>query len=328
MSENHKITVITPVYNAAQYLVPCVDSLMQQTLSEGVEYLFIDDCSTDSSLQVLNEALARYPDRRADIRVLQNSQNLGVTQTRKRGIVEAKGEYIAWVDSDDWIELDMLERFYAATRHGEVDVVVQNVLIHHIHDTEEFLEEWELAAATSPQEALTHYYNEKHVPWGLPFQMSRKRLLQEASAKVSEVNITEDAIMLVYLFSMAKSAAWLEHAYYHYRLIQNSNSLTHRNYKTPEEWKLQVVNIDKVTRYLSSIQTHNEYALTIHYIQWKWKELFREAFSSSWVFWNTYRQSYWDILKFKPAKGLKSVYIWLKYNLYIVYWWREGRLKF
>ncbi|MBQ6294177.1 MAG: glycosyltransferase family 2 protein [Lachnospiraceae bacterium] len=97
------ITVIVPVYNTESYLEKCVDSILAQSYAD-LEILLIDDGSTDRSAQICDE----YEKRDSRIRVIR-TENRGLSEARNRGLDEAKGEWIGFVDSDDWIDPDMYE---------------------------------------------------------------------------------------------------------------------------------------------------------------------------------------------------------------------------
>jgi len=326
-----KITIIVPIYNAASTIEKCARSLFNQTMTERIEFLFVDDCSPDNSICILESIIKDYSYLSDQIRIIHNSQNSGVSETRKRGIREAKGNYIAWVDSDDWIESDMIEKMWEATQKGTVDIVVQNAFVDSYEKKKlTGTREWKLYSSSSPKQALQNYHTDKHVPWGLPFQMSRRSLLLEASKRVHKVNITEDAITLIYLFANANSCVWLEKAYYHYVCFNGSQSLTHRNYKTQEEWSQQVLNIDDVTKYLLQIDPVG-YRVTSNYIKWFWKNMFLPVFDNSWAFWRKYKECYRDAILFDRT-GIDSmthkIKVWLKYNIYPIYWYKEGRFLF
>lgn len=325
------ITVIIPVYKAAATIERCARSLFEQTMTEEVEFLFVNDGTPDDSVNILQKVITDYSQLKEQIRIIDNTQNLGVSETRKRGIKEAHGEYIAWVDSDDWIERDMLESMWNATQNGIIDIVVQNAFVDtYEHDRLRDTREWELHSITNPKQALMNYHTDKYVPWGLPFQMSRRLLLLEAIERVHNVNITEDAIALIYLFAKANSCVWLEKAFYHYVCLNNGASLTSRNYQTKEEWDKQVLNINDVTEYLLSLDKKG-YRVTANYIKWFWKYKFQAAFDSSWQFWKTYRECYRDAVLFDKT-GIDTlqhkIKVWLKYNFYPIYWYKEGRFLF
>lgn len=328
---NPIVSIIIPVYKASDTIVKCARSLFGQTMTEGIEYIFIDDCSPDDSVARLEGVMKEYSKLSGQVRIVRNPQNLGVSETRKKGIRDAQGEYVAWVDSDDWIEPDMIESMWRTTRQGAVDVVVQNVFMDHYMEGElKETKEWKLYNGNNPKWALMHYHTDKYVPWGLPFQMSRRSMILEASKLVHNVNITEDAMMLIYLFARAKSCAWLEKAYYHYVSIEKSESLTHGNFCTKEEWERQQKNVDSVTEYLLKLDS-SSYRVTANYIKWFWKDKFRAVFDDSWSFWKKYKECYRDAVTFDRTgidTILHKIKIWLKYNFYPIYWYKEGRSLF
>lgn len=113
------ISVIVPVYNAEPYLDQCLQSILHQTYAD-LEIIVIDDCSTDQSLN-LCRAYAKKDKR---VKVLANELNQGQVLSYTRGIQQATGDYIIFVDSDDWIELDMIEKLYQALRAHQSDIAV------------------------------------------------------------------------------------------------------------------------------------------------------------------------------------------------------------
>lgn len=116
--EQPKITVIIPVYNVENYLHQCLDSVINQTLRE-IEIILIDDQSTDGSLAILEQ----YGKEDRRITVL-NQTNAGAGAARNKGLKIAKGKYLSFLDSDDFFELDMLEKAYNACVSENVDFVV------------------------------------------------------------------------------------------------------------------------------------------------------------------------------------------------------------
>lgn len=115
---NGLITVIVPVYNAAAYLPRCLGSLTEQTW-ERLEILLVDDGSCDDSLAVCR----RWAERDERIRVL-HQENGGVSRARNLGMEEAKGDYITFVDADDWIEPKMLETLAACLKQDQSDMAL------------------------------------------------------------------------------------------------------------------------------------------------------------------------------------------------------------
>ena len=116
-----KISVILPVYNVEKYLRECLDSIINQTLAD-LEIICINDGSTDSSLDILREYEAR--DKR--ITVI-DKKNEGLSATRNLGINLAKGEYISFIDSDDYIDLNFYEKLYSAAKKYGADIACTNL---------------------------------------------------------------------------------------------------------------------------------------------------------------------------------------------------------
>ncbi len=104
-----KVSVIVPVYNSEQELRDCLDSLVEQT-EKDIEIIVIDDGSTDNSPEIEAEYQKKYP----NIKVYRNERNLGQSETRNRGIELAEGDYIAFLDSDDYVNPGMYEELYQA----------------------------------------------------------------------------------------------------------------------------------------------------------------------------------------------------------------------
>ncbi|GGL50656.1 glycosyltransferase [Sporolactobacillus putidus] len=117
---NIKVSVIIPVYNSEKFLRKCLDSVVNQTLND-IEIIVVNDGSTDKSLCILNEYAKRYNNI-----MLINQKNSGQGLARNRAIDIARGEYLAFVDSDDYIEHNMLQILYKEAETGKIDVVICN----------------------------------------------------------------------------------------------------------------------------------------------------------------------------------------------------------
>ena len=113
------VSVIVPIYGVEAYIARCARTLMTQTWQDA-EFIFVNDGTRDGSMEVLAEVLAEYPNRRVKII---NQANAGLPQARKSGIVQAQGEYVLNVDSDDWLEPDALEQAMTAALANDADLV-------------------------------------------------------------------------------------------------------------------------------------------------------------------------------------------------------------
>ena len=116
-----KVSVIVPIYNAEKYLKQCLDSVVNQTLKD-IEIILIDDGSIDGSAEICKTYLS-------DPRVsYYHKENEGLAAARDDGMMRATGEYIGFVDSDDWLELDMYEKMYNAAKFNDSDIVFCNCI--------------------------------------------------------------------------------------------------------------------------------------------------------------------------------------------------------
>ena len=114
-----KISVIIPVYNVEQYLRECLDSCIHQTL-EDIEIVCVDDCSLDNSDKILKDYAAK--DNR--IKIIKHETNKGPGAARNTGVTFATGEYIWFVDSDDWIAKEACQLLYNTAKKNDIDVLL------------------------------------------------------------------------------------------------------------------------------------------------------------------------------------------------------------
>ena len=116
------ISVIVPAYNAEKYIRPCLDSILNQTKKE-FEIIVVNDGSKDNTLKILNE----YKEQYSDIINVIDQENQGLSVTRNNAIKVAKGKYVVFIDSDDYVKSDMLEKLYDKAVSGGYDVVASDV---------------------------------------------------------------------------------------------------------------------------------------------------------------------------------------------------------
>lgn len=312
-----KLSVIIPVYKVEHLIERCVRSLMEQTLKEGIEFLFINDATPDQSMDVLNRVIADYPGRKEQVRILHNPQNLGISETRKKGIREAKGEYIGWCDSDDWCELNMFETLLAATQNGLQDIVICNVYTHELKNNEESIQICKRKPSSSTKTALKDYWIKSSVPRTLWDHISKKEIILQAAEEIFKVSNAEDSYMMLYCFYYAKTACWIDIPLYHYDRMSNNDSLTKVKYQTRDEWERQCKNIDKICLLLS---TEKEYYHTVNYIKFFLKRVFRASFQNCWEFWKTYKECYKDICILDNTPSSVKWKVYLTYNFYPLFW--------
>lgn len=119
-----KISVILPCYNVGPYIARCLDSLVNQTLHD-IEIICVDDKSTDNTLKILKE----YAKRDKRIKLIEHKINRGVATTRNDGMAKATGDYVGFVDPDDYVDLDFYEKLYARAVETNADVIKGDMIV-------------------------------------------------------------------------------------------------------------------------------------------------------------------------------------------------------
>ena len=113
-----KVSIVIPTYNVEKYIDKCLKSLLNQTLQD-IEIICVDDCSTDSTVEILN----RYKESDKRVRVIVSDINQGCSKMRNIGIENSTGEYLGFVDSDDWVDFDFYEKLYTKAKKTNAEVV-------------------------------------------------------------------------------------------------------------------------------------------------------------------------------------------------------------
>lgn len=128
------ISIIIPIYNVAPYIEQCLRSVFAQTYQGEVECLLVDDCGTDESMDIVEQMLQEYTGP-ISCRILHHEHNRGLSAARNTGVMAARGEYICFMDSDDWATPDMLERLASAMQSADKRVgIVVGFFYHNPQD--------------------------------------------------------------------------------------------------------------------------------------------------------------------------------------------------
>ena len=242
------ISVIIPVYKAEKYIDRCVRSLMEQTMQENIEFIFVNDCTPDNSMEILYTTISEYPHRKEQIIILNNETNLGPSDSRKRAIDIAKGEYIGCCDSDDWVEIDMYETMYKATNNGNIDIVISD--FYYEKNTKQSIHRF--TASSTPQDALAKMNNNKYFSYTMWNQIIRRTIIKEQIKYIIATTLREDTFLMMRVYCHAKHIQFIPIPFYHY-WIGNETSLCHNVDRSMNAWFKQKENIDSITQLLYSL---------------------------------------------------------------------------
>lgn len=309
-----KVSVIVPIYNVERYIERCVRSLMEQTMKYGIEFIFINDCTPDNSVQILKRVVSEYPERANQVLVVSNSNNMGVTETRKKGIEFANGEYIGWCDSDDWCDKDMFQEMYNLASDTSSDIVVCD---YWNVESEKRIRTL-MVPSSSPQEAVKKRYYSNSFSFSLCNQIIRKSFFEKCWDKVTPVNFGEDYFVLSYIYYYAKSIRFVKRPLYYY-WKDNESSLVHLRDTTHEAWLTQKKNIEDVEKLYYENNGWAQYHITMNAWLFGSKIFYKEAFLSEKEFFYTFKRASKDILRFYNWRKLSSWKMYLVHNFYFLY---------
>jgi glycosyltransferase involved in cell wall biosynthesis len=215
-----KVSIIIPVYNAEKYLEECITSLLNQTLQE-CEFIFINDGSVDESKHLIES----YQELDSRL-ILINQENEGVSAARNRGLQRAVGEYIGFVDADDYIEKDMFGVLYDSAKQHECDLVISNF---------EGETEGQKVNMTYPFEANVlldkEYIKRELLPYFIKSdnlnavwtKIFKTKVIKEYNVTFPEkVALGEDGMFNLLFLSYASTAKYINFTGYHYREVVGS----------------------------------------------------------------------------------------------------------
>ena len=207
---DYKVSVIVPIYKVEKFIGRCVDTLMRQTLKE-VQFIFVNDCTPDNSISVLEKVLAAYPERMDSVSFINHDINKGLPAARNSGMKEAVGEYIFHCDSDDYVETDMLECLYNDAKSKGADIVWCDWFLT-FEKNERYMKQPEFKNTTDALKSMLGG-GMKYNVWN---KLVRRSLYIDNNISFpSGYALGEDMTMML-LFAHANRISYLSKAFYHY----------------------------------------------------------------------------------------------------------------
>lgn len=215
-----RVSVLVPVYNAARYIERCARSLLSQSYPH-IEYIFVDDGSTDDSIDRLHDIMAQYPERRVTLR--RNATNSGIACVRNQLLELATGDYVYFVDSDDYIVPNAITTLVNTAQETGADIVRC-----------QYFEEKGTSSVTvannafsSKMQLLADAVRGSRTVDSLWKLFIRRTLFTLNSLRFAKgINVCEDYVMSVKLFYYARLVVDLPQPLYHYCVSSNPQSLT------------------------------------------------------------------------------------------------------
>ncbi len=232
------ISLILPIYNVEKYLRECLESILNQSYRD-YELIIINDGSTDGSIKIIED----YIDKFKAIKII-NQNNKGISETRNIGLKYAKGEYILFVDSDDFLRHDMLEKIVNVALETNSDIIISNYYLYFNNSNNiEYLQDMKNMKSYSNIEALNLMLINK-IQGQLWNKLFKYSLLKEINFEFEKDRIIEDIFPVFRAVSRANKITYIDEALYFYR--QREGSLVNkRSKKLTEDYYYAMISIIK-----------------------------------------------------------------------------------
>lgn len=249
-----KVSVIIALYNKEKYIKKCIKSLLNQTLKD-IEIIVVNDCSTDKSLDIVKS----FDDKR--IKVVINKKNKGIGITRNIGVSKATGEYIGFVDADDYVEKDMYEKYYNYAKENNLDLLTSDYF-KIINNKKEYfkVDNFEITNIEKNNNIINL------INYGPCNKLFKKELIINNNIIFSETTKFEDVIFVASSVKYCKNIGYLNEAYYNYVIhdLSETTTIDKRTFDIFEvldnvndiysnldgSKELEYFNITEVTRYM------------------------------------------------------------------------------
>lgn len=215
MNIHPKISICVPIYGVEKYIKRCAISLMEQTYA-NIEYIFINDCTKDNSIKILESVVDKYPHRKPNVNIINHTQNKGLAAARNTALDAATGSFIIHIDSDDYIDTSAIEKLITKQRENDSDIVCLAIVMYnkekkksYYYPTTISIEEWTCLLLSRSLPVCI---------WG---KLIRKSLYAQYNIRnIEGINMSEDYQITPRLFFNASKVDTVNDSFYYY---DNSN---------------------------------------------------------------------------------------------------------
>lgn len=206
-----KVSVIIPIYNVGSFIERCAVSLLNQTLID-VEFIFVDDASSDNSVEKLNKILDSYPERNGNCILIRHSENRGLPSARNSGLEVASGQYIFHCDGDDWLEPSALELLYNCAVENSADFVWCDFFISYANN-ERYMKARDYS---SPDELLRKGFFSGDMKYNVWNKLISKEIYDNSRIRFPDGHSMGEDMTIMMLAGCSNKVAYVPQALYHY----------------------------------------------------------------------------------------------------------------
>jgi len=214
-----KVSIFVPMYNVADFIEKCAESLFSQTY-QNIEYIFVNDCSPDNTIDRLKKILEKFPERNNQVKIIHHEVNKGIAATRNTGILNATGEYLLQVDGDDYIDIRTVELMLNKAIVEKADIVLCNYYLEfkktNIEVKHGFLDK---------EQYLNDVLSAK-IPPSIWNKLIRLEIYKKNNLLFKEgVNYGEDYMLVPQIIYFSNKISFVDMPFYNY-IRWNTNSYT------------------------------------------------------------------------------------------------------
>lgn len=279
------VSILVPIYKVEPYIERCVRSLFEQTYPE-LEYVFVDDCTPDSSCSILQNTLEEYPHRKSMTKIIHHKINRGLAAARNSALDNATGEFVCVVDSDDWLERDAVDVLVRKQQETDSDIITGNAFIHYDDRVENLIYSPDRDKKRILIQLLKDTWTMCTFIWG---RLYRRSLFEDHHIRCMEgYNYAEDRYQVVRLFFFANKFDFIEDGIYHYEkrneasitVMQKANLTTYlkNQYQHLHNWiGLRDFFYDKENEYYQLAVSNTSHLLDLN-LKWALKYKAQEDF--------------------------------------------------
>lgn len=218
------VSIILPVYGVEDYIEKCIRSIFEQTYV-NLEIIIVDDCNPDDSINIIKSILEEYPHRKSQVKIIKNSKNLGLAGARLTGLKHSNGEYIQNLDSDDFVEKEMIEQMVSLALHENADITICDINLIRKGETTHL----SVNPSLNPIECLKQVLKNM-VHSSVANKLIKKELyISHNIQPIIGLNMREDLSVMYRLLFFAKKLAYIPKPFYNYVLRDNSISSSRMN---------------------------------------------------------------------------------------------------
>lgn len=232
-----KVTIIIPVYDVEKYIERCTRSLFEQTLDD-IEYIFVNDCTPDNSIVILERILDEYPHRKELTKIVNMPTNQGQSAVRRKGIQLSTGQYIIHCDSDDWMELDMCQKLYSEAVLKNADIVFCDY--YRSSDTERFICK-NICKKNEDNDSYLRKLLIRDCFTSVWNKLVKNEIAKYCKIDYPECNMWEDYVLCVQYFYYSNKICYVDTPLYNY--YHNVQSIC---FKDPGKKQSQIIHNSKI----------------------------------------------------------------------------------